>query len=316
MVEDNRLKESLENSFLAPLLSLEGITDISYNGEAIYYKTNSLGRRRSDIEVSKDQISDFLRQVANLAEKQFSYLDPVLDVNFDIYRLSATFHSLARVSGKKSYSFALRIASRQCLLEKDPSFFYKNSRKILLDAVKKRKSIVIGGPTGAGKTELQKYLLGQLDDVARVIVIDNVSELELTRGTANFDLTTWLVDDRIDKASYASLIRTALRYDPDYLLLAESRGEEMLDALHCAMAGRPIITTIHSFDLESMPYRMARMAMMAGKQLEMEALLRDILHHFPVFVYVDKTNDKGRTNRKISSIGYADPDSLTIKKVF
>lgn len=316
MVEENRLKESLETSFLAPLLSLEGITDISYNGEAIYYKTNSLGRRRSDIEVNKDQISDFLRQIANLAEKQFSYLDPILDVNFDIYRLSATFHSLARVTGKKSYTFALRIASRTCLLDKDPSFFYKNSRKILLDAVKKRKSIVIGGPTGAGKTELQKYLLQQLDDATRVIVIDNVSELELTRGNANFDLTTWLTDDRVKKASYASLIRTALRYDPDYLLLAESRGEEMLDALNCAMAGRPIITTIHSYDLESMPYRMARMAMMAGKQLEMEGLLRDILHHFPLFVYVDKIDDKGRTNRKITSIGWADEETMTVKKVF
>ena len=316
MVEENRLKESLETSFLAPLLSLEGITDISYNGEAIYYKTNSLGRRRSDIEINKDQISDFLRQIANLAEKQFSYLDPILDVNFDIYRLSATFHSLARVTGKKSYSFALRIASRTCLLDKDPSFFYKNSRKILLDAVKKRKSIVIGGPTGAGKTELQKYLLQQLDDATRVIVIDNVSELELTRGNANFDLTTWLTDDRVKKASYASLIRTALRYDPDYLLLAESRGEEMLDGLNCAMAGRPIITTIHSYDLESMPYRMARMAMMAGKQLEMDGLLRDILHHFPLFVYVDKIDDKGRTNRKITSIGWADEETMTVKKVF
>lgn len=312
---DKRLLEELHSSFLSPLLSVEGVTDIAYNGEAIYFKTNLEGRKKAEIEVGPEEVGAFLRQLANLSEKQFSYLDPILDISFGLYRLNAAFHSVSRVNGRKSYSFSLRIASEEPILENSPSFFPKNSRKILLNALEKRHSIVIGGETGAGKTELQKYLLSHLAESTRVIVIDNVEELELTRS-GSLDLTSWLVDERNPKASYSALIKNALRNDPDYLILAESRGEEMLDALNCAMSGRPIITTLHSFDLASIPSRMARMAMMGGKNLGMEALLSDIIHHFQLYVYIGKKVKDGKIFRSIESIGYADEASASVKPIF
>ena len=40
----------LEGSFLSPLLVKEGVTDISYNGESLFYVSNDKGRQRSSIE--------------------------------------------------------------------------------------------------------------------------------------------------------------------------------------------------------------------------------------------------------------------------
>ena len=62
----------LESSFLSPLLVQEGVTDISYNGESLFYVSNDKGRQRSSIEAKKEDVSSFLRQLANLTEKQFS----------------------------------------------------------------------------------------------------------------------------------------------------------------------------------------------------------------------------------------------------
>lgn len=316
MDNDEKLKEFLETSFISPLLEKEGITDISYNGEYIFYQSNKYGRRKSEIDVTPSQVASFLRQIANYSEKQFSFLDPILDVSFSRYRINATFLSLTRVRNKKSYSFSIRIAYDGSVLENDDSFFGGNSKRILLKAIKNKQSIVIGGETGAGKTELQKYLLMRLEPSSRVIVIDNVEELEMVRADDNLDLTSWVVDERNKKASYASLIKNALRNNPDYLVLAESRGEEMLDALNCVMSGHPIITTMHAKDIKAMPYRMARMAMMGEKKLEYDDLLGDIYHHFSLFVYVKRELIDGQVRRFIEAIAKPNEKKKTVELVY
>ncbi len=316
MDNDEKLKEFLETSFISPLLEKEGITDISYNGEYIFYQSNKYGRRKSEIDVTPSQVASFLRQIANYSEKQFSFLDPILDVSFSRYRINATFLSLTRVRNKKSYSFSIRIAYEGSVLENDDSFFGGNSKRILLKAIKNKQSIVIGGETGAGKTELQKYLLMRLEPSSRVIVIDNVEELEMVRADDNLDLTSWVVDERNKKASYASLIKNALRNNPDYLVLAESRGEEMLDAINCVMSGHPIITTMHAKDIKAMPYRMARMAMMGEKKLEYDDLLGDIYHHFSLFVYVKRELIDGQVRRFIDAIARPNEKKKTVEIVY
>ena len=42
-----------------------------------------------------------------------------------------------------------------------------------------KKSVLIGGATSSGKTELQKYLINQLVNNERVIIIDTINELDI-----------------------------------------------------------------------------------------------------------------------------------------
>lgn len=316
MNQFERLTAYVEDSFLKPLLENPYITDVSYNGVDIFYENSKRGRRKWDEKVSSEQVGDFLRQIANFAEKQFSYLEPVLDVSFSRYRLNASFLSVTRVRDKKSYSFALRIGHEGTAIADDSDFFGGKSRRILLKALANHESIVIAGETGSGKTELQKYLLLHLPPSTRVIVIDNVEELELSRGDGELDLTSWLVDEKNPHATFSALIKNALRNNPDYLLVAESRGKEMLDALSCVMSGHPIITTLHAKDLKAMPYRMARMAMMAGDTIHYDDVLGDIYHHFTVMVYLRKKMVDGEIKRYIETIGRLDEESQSIEVIY
>lgn len=313
---NERLKNYVESSFLGPLLQRETVTDVSYNGERLFYEDRDSGRHPFEEEVSRGTVGDFLRQIANFSEKQFSYMNPILDVTFSRYRLNATYLSLTRVKDEKSYSFSLRIGTEGSAIAEDDESFWGNGKDFLLDALEKRQSIVIAGETGAGKTELQKYLLLHLPPSTRVIVIDNVEELELSRGKGELDLTSWLVDERREESSFSGLIRNALRNNPDYLIVAESRGKEMLEALHCVMSGHPILTTLHAKDLRSIPTRIARMAMMAGERLVYEETLKDVYHHFPVFVYLKKEMAGGKVRRYIDSIGYANEEKESVDVVY
>jgi len=306
----------LENSFLGELLGLEGLTDLSFNGEELYFATNQHGREKAKKQPSVLEVGDFLRQLANLTEKQFSYSSPILDVSFSRYRLNAVYQSLARSHNEKTYTFSLRLASSRCRIAGDSNFFGGESKRILLGILSEGGSIVIGGRTSSGKTELEKYLLGEMAPSSRVIVIDNVEELDLVENP-RIDLTMWLVNEAIKEASFSSLIRNALRNNPDYIIVAEARGGEMLDALISAMSGHPIITTIHAQDLEAMPERVARLAMMGNPTLYKEELLDDIAHHLRYYVYLEKKeNPDGSLSRSLQSIGYYDEKSKCMHKLY
>lgn len=304
----------LESSFLSPLLSDTEITDISYNGKDIYYLHNQFGRKKSNIEVSKDEVAVFIRQIANLAEKQFSYTNPSIDVSEGKYRINAIHQSIVRVENEKSISFSIRIASPNNRILTSKSFMNSKMKTFLLDCLKKQKSIVIGGPTGSGKTELQKYLLTSLEDNSRVIVIDNVQELEFIRSNPNLDITSWEANENHVNSSINDLIRQALRSNPDWLVVAESRGKEMNDVLTSVMTGHPIITTMHAKSLMSMPHRLVRMIEMADTRESYDDIMGDLLSHIPVYVFVrrDITKD-GNVHRYIEAIGEVENKVLVEK---
>ena len=300
-----KLIEYMESSFLRELVLLESVTDISYNGESIYYIDNRFGRLKWSIEVEPQLVKDFIRQIANLSEKQFSYQSPELDVSFGKYRLSALHQSVCRKNNVECVCFSIRISSSKVRIKENEQFFPKEVIDLLGVLINSNVSIVVGGLTGSGKTELQKYLLTKMSENTRTIVIDNILELDQLKIDKNLDLNIWQVDDNRSKTSIQSLVRTALRSNPDWLIVAESRGKEMLEVLNSSLTGHPIITTIHALDIESMPYRMVRMVMMNEQKMDFNDVYQDIAYHLRFYIYMKrKYLNNGAVVRYISSIAY------------
>ena len=294
----------LEESFLKDLLTNPKVTDISYNGEDIFYVDNDFGRLKSEIAIERSVAKDFVRQIANLSEKQFSFQSPKLDVSLGRYRFNALHQSICRKNNEESVSFSIRIASSSLKFNESDSLSkeLKGLLKVLIDS---NVSIVIGGQTGSGKTELQKYLISLMKENTRTIVIDNILELDQFKTTQCVDLNIWQVDEKREDASIENLVRNALRSNPDWLIVAESRGKEMLDVLNSSLTGHPIITTLHAFDVNTMPNRMVRMVMMNEQKMLFKDIYNDISYHMRFYIYLKRKylND-GFVSRYISSICY------------
>ena len=294
----------LEQSFLKPLLSSSNITDISYNGKDIFYVDNDLGRLKSDIVIDKQAAKDFVRQIANLSEKQFSFQNPKLDVSFGKYRFNALHQSISRKNNEECICFSIRIAS-SFLRFGQTNAIDATIRELLDVLIASNVSIVIGGLTGSGKTELQKYLVSRMKENTRAIIIDNILELDQFVTEQDLDLNIWQVDEKREEASIQNLVKNALRSNPDWLIVAESRGKEMLEVLNSALTGHPIITTIHAFDIFSMPNRMTRMVMMGDQRTSFDDIYSDISYHLRFYIYLKRRyRSNGVVQRYISSIGY------------
>ena len=294
----------IENSFLKDLLVNPNVTDVSYNGQDIYYVDNDFGRVKSEISIDKNAAKDFVRQIANLSEKQFSYQNPKIDVSFGKYRFDALHQSICRKNNQETVAFSIRLASSSLRFGEDGSLD-DLVRELLYVLVSSHVSLTIGGETGSGKTELQKYLLSIMKENTRTIVIDNILELDQYVPDKNLDLNVWQVDEKREEASIQNLVRVALRSNPDWLIVAESRGKEMLDVLNSSLTGHPIITTLHAFDVNTMPVRMVRMVMMNEQKMNYEDVFEDISYHLRFYIYLKrKYHTNGKVLRYISSIAY------------
>ena len=285
---NEKLLEYLSNSFLKDYLSDDNITDISYNGKYFFALDNRYGRKKLDLDISQEEVTSFIRQIANLSEKSFSYSEPILDVFCSRFRINAVHSVITKYLDEKVVSFSIRIASITIRILTDDTFFDETSKNIILKMLKNHESIIIGGLTGVGKTEFQKYLLLNLEENCRVIVIDNIQELDNIHNLANIDLTCWSISSSFENRSFATLIKNALRSNPDYLIIAESRDKEMKDVMVSLSSGHPLITTIHVDDVRKMRNRLARMVMQYSQNQDYKDILEEINYSIKNYILLKR----------------------------
>ncbi len=302
-MSENRALTYLKNSFLASLLDDENITDITYNGEAIFIQNKLEGWKKVNLEIEENSVNDFIRQIANLTEKLFSYAHPILDVSIDRYRLNALHPSIARKRREKITNFSIRVSHPGLVIQNNGEFLPKSLVWLIKSILASHLSIIISGRAGSGKTEFQKFVLSLIDQKERVIIIDNILELDdecLNENGADFSL--WQLNEEHPSIDFKSLIKNALRASPTFIVIAEARGEEMYDVLSSAMSGHPLITTIHSLDAKSVSSRMARMCANENLKLDNGDLKEDINHHFRFYFYVEQIYQNGVYKRRLKQV--------------
>jgi type IV pilus assembly protein PilB len=106
--------------------------------------------------------------------------------------------------------------------------------------------VLVTGPTGSGKTTTLYSALNRLNDIRRkIITVEDPIEYDLD-GVVQIQ-----VNEEID-VSYARVLRTILRQDPDILLVGEIRdGETAQIAVEAALTGHLILSTLHTNDAPS-----------------------------------------------------------------
>lgn len=111
--------------------------------------------------------------------------------------------------------------------------------------------ILVCGPTGSGKTTTLYSLLRTCGSSFRnIITIEDPVEVQI-------DGTTQLPVDEEAGKSFAALLRSVLRQDPDVIMVGEIRDPETARiALQAAMTGHLVLSTIHTRDTVGTIFRL------------------------------------------------------------
>ena len=102
-------------------------------------------------------------------------------------------------------------------------------------------AIIVAGPTGSGKTTTLYAALAELHDGTRTIVsIEDPVESRI-EGVVQVEVNTRA------GLTFARGLRSILRADPDVIMIGEIRDLETAEiALHAAMTGHIVLTTVHA----------------------------------------------------------------------
>ncbi len=114
--------------------------------------------------------------------------------------------------------------------------------------------ILVTGPTGSGKTTTLYSVLEELNTATRkIITVEDPVEYRLP------GINQVQVHEKID-LGFSRVLRTALRQDPDIILVGEMRdGITVETGLRAAMTGHMVLSTLHTNDSVSSPIRLLDM---------------------------------------------------------
>ncbi|MBS1208971.1 MAG: putative mannose-sensitive agglutinin biosis protein MshE [Proteobacteria bacterium] len=114
--------------------------------------------------------------------------------------------------------------------------------------------ILVTGPTGSGKTTTLYASLAALNAPnTKIITIEDPVEYRLP------GINQVQVNDKID-LSFARVLRSTLRHDPDIVLVGEMIDQETAQiGVRAAMTGHLLLSTLHTNDAASTPARLLDM---------------------------------------------------------
>ena len=109
------------------------------------------------------------------------------------------------------------------------------------DIKKPNGMILVTGPTGSGKTTTLYTVLDILNTPeVNISTVEDPVEYRMPR------VNQTQINSKI-KMTFAAVLRSLLRQDPDIIMVGEIRDEETLEiALHAAMTGHLVLSTLHT----------------------------------------------------------------------
>ena len=130
---------------------------------------------------------------------------------------------------------------------------------VVLQGVRKlmRRShgmFLVTGPTGSGKTTTLYGVLQELNTPqVKIITVEDPVEYRLPR------ICQVQINNKID-LSFARVLRSVLRHDPDVIMVGELRDQESAEiAMRAAMTGHLVLATMHTNDVLSSAMRLIDM---------------------------------------------------------
>ncbi len=118
--------------------------------------------------------------------------------------------------------------------------------------------VLVTGPTGSGKTTTLYAALSELNTPEKkIITVEDPVEYRLP------GINQVQVHDKID-LTFDRVLRSALRQDPDVILVGEMRDQATAEiGLRAAMTGHMVLSTLHTNDALSTPIRLLDMGVPA-----------------------------------------------------
>jgi Flp pilus assembly CpaF family ATPase len=268
------------------------------------------------IAASDEELVDLIRSFATAAafgadekatgeERAFDRNTPVLDLRLpDGSRLCA----LMSVTHRPSISIR-----RPTLLRADLDDLVRRGMldpplAAVLEAVMRaRLNLIVAGGTNTGKTTFARAAARAIPAGERLITIEDAYELELFDPIAHPNVVPMQARrpnlEGVGAVGMSALVRTALRMNPDRVIVGETRGDEVIDLLKAMSQGNDgSFATVHASSSGQAFSRLMMYAVQAPEHLSFEASAMLIAEAVNLVVHLDWTPDRQRVVSSVREV--------------
>lgn len=228
---------------VAPWLTSPNVQEIMINGPDDVWVEERGASRRLDVTLSHISIASAIDVLARIAGKTADKdgSNAIIDARLEGLRFAAALETVS----SKGPSICIRRHSPVLLSMEDyVSMGALDPRRcaLILEAVERRKNILVSGSTSSGKTTALNAMIVLIPPDERVVSIEDTRELQVKAPN-------WVAFEANEQAGIAirHLVRLALRYRPDRIIVGEVRGAEAFDLMQAMNTGHDGgLATIHA----------------------------------------------------------------------
>ncbi|WP_183086082.1 CpaF family protein [Mycetocola reblochoni] len=157
-------------------------------------------------------------------------------------------------------------AELRALIRDDPALGpAAELRALIRDDVDSRRTTLVTGATGSGKTALLSALLAEVPAMERIVSLEDVAELTPDHPQHIVLRTRQANADGAGAIGIDELLVQALRMRPDRLVVGECRGTEAVDMLMAFTTGHAGGgSTLHAPSIDDVPSRLSSLCSRGG----------------------------------------------------
>ncbi|MFB6283682.1 MAG: type II/IV secretion system ATPase subunit [Halobacteria archaeon] len=288
---------------LEPIMSDEFVEDVSCDGYDIplYVYHSKYRDIRTNIEFKEGELDSFVTRLAQHSGKHISVEKPIVSTTLkDGSRAELT---LGREVARHGSNFTIRKFSEDPFtpidLIKSGTFSLEQMAYLWL-AIENDKSLIFAGGTASGKTTSMNAVSMFIPPRTKVVSIEDTPELELNHENWISSLTREGAGVESDVTMY-TLLRSALRHRPEYIIVGEVRGEEAMTLFQAMNTGHTTYSTLHADSVETVVNRLENPPINIPRSM-LQAL--DIIS---VQVLTRQGDERVRRSKVMSEIAGLDP---------
>ncbi len=316
------VNEVLDETFglgpLEPLLADPTISDILINGHDTVYVERNGRLEQADVSFTDPRhLLNIIQRIVGQVGRRVDETSPMVDGRLaDGSRINAIIPPLALDGALVSIRrFGVRPLLAADLVAKGA--LTAEMAQFLAACVNARLNVLISGGTGSGKTTLLNALSAFIPEDERVITIEDAAELRLQQRHVGRLETRSRNVEGVGEITTRELVRNALRMRPDRIIIGECRGAEALDMLQAMNTGHDgSLTTVHANDSRDALARLEVMVGMAGFDLPMWVIRRQLATAIHVVVQVSRLTGGARKVVKITEVAGLEGDNLVTHDLF
>jgi pilus assembly protein CpaF len=306
--------------FLRPIKSLlldESVSEIMGNPDASWwYERDGIICREETVHFEAGRLRTGLEVIANHLGKRLDEDNPLLHAQLpDGSRLAAVIPPVVRPAPALTIrKFTSRRYTVDDLIARGT--LTRSLADYLSEQISNGKTLLISGGTGTGKTTLLNILAQAIPEQERIVVIEDTAELRIEKP--NVLAVECQTDTFKARISFDDLLKSALRWRPDRIILGEVRGIEartLLDSFNTGHAGS--LATIHANSAEKALHRFANLVIRSHSQATFSDAEAEIGEAVDFIVHLERKLGRRIVREVLALRGYdRDSKRFLIEPVF